>query len=103
MLARDKKRRVVTAGRCPGVSWPLALPGSIRAWAGDFVTVTKAGRELAALYALAGPKRYRKHVPVATWWLHDPESKKACYLLNSKLSLCSLVGRHGLEPWTKGL
>ncbi len=45
MLARDKKRQVVTAGRCPGVSWPLALPGSIRAWAGDFVTVTKAGRE----------------------------------------------------------
>ena len=29
--------------------------------------------------------------------------QKSLLFLNSKLSLYGLVGRHGLEPWTKGL
>jgi hypothetical protein len=45
----------------------------------------------------------QKHVPVATQWLHGPKMEKACYLLNSRLSICSLVGRAGVEPTTNGL
>lgn len=35
--------------------------------------------------------------------LHQSQKKKACYLLNSKLSFTSLVGRDRLELSTKGL
>ena len=35
--------------------------------------------------------------------LQETENEKARYVLDSRLSISVLVGRHGLEPWTKGL
>ena len=42
-------------------------------------------------------------VPQSVNSLQEPQKEKACYLMNSRLSLCRLVGRHRLELWTKGL
>ena len=52
---------------------------------------------------LHGGYTVQNHVLMATWWLHEPKIEKVHYFLNSRLSKPSLVGRHGLEPWTKGL
>jgi hypothetical protein len=42
-------------------------------------------------------------VPLATWWLHDPEKKKPRYLLDSGVSLIHMGWLMGLEPTTTGI
>ena len=33
-----------------------------------------------------GCRKVRNPVPLATWWLHDPENKKPHYLIDSRVS-----------------
>jgi hypothetical protein len=50
--------------------------------------------------------RYRKHALLATLWLRRNKSKKACYELTSRLSMCHkayLVGTERFELSTYGL
>ncbi|WP_196861473.1 MULTISPECIES: hypothetical protein [unclassified Polaromonas] len=44
---------------------------------------------------------HKKHIDRQSGFEH--QKQKSPLFLNSRLSIFGVVGRHGLEPWTKGL
>jgi hypothetical protein len=45
----------------------------------------------------------QSHVPAATWWLHEAQSKRPCYLSNRKVFNIYMGWLMGLEPTTTGI